>query len=181
MHFQLEVQMRAGRPSGHPHGANRVALADAKTLTQAGCDRLQMRIQRRMLAVMPNLDDVAVTTLPTGKGDHAFSDRAHIRTSCRCIVNSAMRGVISENRMRAAAAETRTNARVLEWRAQECLLQTAAVGCVEAAVFAAVREPVSGDALARIFQLDCQQPACAQELSGRVQRFVDHAEPRAPP
>src|SRR5918993_5766145 len=168
--------MRPCCPSCHANSADRLALANTKTLTQAGCDRLQMGIQRRVLAVMPNLDDVAVTTLPTGKCDHAFGNGANVRASRRCIVDSAVSGVVSKDRMRAAAAETRANACVLEWRAQECLFQAAAVGGIEAAVLAAVGEPISGDALACIFKLDRQEPTGAQELSGRVQRFVDHAK-----
>ena len=78
VHFQFEVQMRTGCPTCHADGADRVALSDAKALAQAGCDRLQMRIQRCVLAVVLNLYDVAVAALPAGENDDAFGDRAHV-------------------------------------------------------------------------------------------------------
>src|SRR5678815_6142269 len=116
VHFQLKVQMRTGRPACHAHGADRIPLSDAKTLAQGGCNRLQMRIQRRVFAVVPSLDNVAVTALPTGERDNSFGNRAHVGAGGGRIVDSAVRSVVAENWMHAVAAEPRANARVLQRR-----------------------------------------------------------------
>ena len=142
MHLEFEVQMRASGPTRHTDGAYRVALANAKALAQARCHRLQMRIQRCMLAIVLNFDDVAVAALPTGKGNDAFGDCAHVGAGRCGVVDSAVSGVVPKNWMWAVGAKPGTNARVFKRRSQVRLLETAPIGRIKPTMLAAVGEPL---------------------------------------
>src|SRR5512147_2578009 len=103
--LHLEVQVRPGCPARHADVADEVALADPGTLDDTRTEFLQVRIQRGMFAVMPDLYNIAVAALPACKLDHATGDRSYLAAHRRRVVDAAVRSVIPEQRVCAAVAE----------------------------------------------------------------------------
>ncbi len=61
------MQMRPGGPAGLADESDQIALCHADAVDDAAREALQMRVQRRVLLVMADLDDIAVAALPAGE------------------------------------------------------------------------------------------------------------------
>src|SRR5947209_17932152 len=76
--LHLEMEVRPSGPAGLADRADDRTLLD--TLARDDVDAAEVRIHRRALARVLDVDDVAIAVLPTGEFDDAVADGAHRRS-----------------------------------------------------------------------------------------------------
>src|SRR5690349_19005249 len=148
--------MRAGRPAGRADGADVGALLD--TLTLRDIDMAQVRIHRRAVVAVADLDDVAVTVLPAGEFDDAVADRAHRGAAGGAVVDTFVLLPGVDDRVH-AHREAGGHARELHRAREELAALALAVETVVGALAVRVLEPDRGVALAVVDELGGEDAA----------------------
>ena len=169
--------MRPGGPTGGADRADAHALFDALALLHV--DAAQVRIDRRTLVAVLDLDDVAVAVLPAGEIDDAVADAAHRRAARRAIVDAFMLLPGLQDRMH-AHRETGGHARELHRAGEKGAALALTVEIEIAALVIGILEPDGRKGLAVARELGSQQAARrlvpGDGLSVGGERFVDDAE-----
>src|SRR5690348_8418531 len=91
------MQMRSGGPAGLSHEADRVVLRHARAAAHR--DAAEMTVHRRVLAVVAEDDDVAVSPLDAGVLDGAVGHGTHARADRRRIVDALVRAPAALDRV----------------------------------------------------------------------------------
>src|SRR5262245_48017082 len=111
--------MRTGGMAGLADVTDHVAgihrIAGAQVYNKPG----KMRIARKIISSVPNVDDVAIAIPPPDEFDTPLSDRHHRSPGRRSVIDGQMRPHLAKDRVHAVAAERRRNSCVAERRAQE--------------------------------------------------------------
>src|ERR1051325_7723195 len=108
----------SGREPGHANERHRLTDANTRADMHARGEAAQVSVSGDVAVPMPNLEQVSVSTSPSGASDDAIADRPHRRSSRRRVVGSFVIAPAAENGMFARAEHARYPAE-LERRAKK--------------------------------------------------------------
>src|SRR5262245_30232606 len=135
---ELVVQVRSRGKTGRPDISDNVPLRDARTLAHVFRHCREMPVPRRVLRLMTEHDEIAVTALAAGDFNNAVSGRSYPRSRGRAVVDASVRAPFAQYRMEAGIGKAGSNPGKLQRRPKECLTYVLAVQRVVAALTVSV-------------------------------------------
>src|SRR5262249_11146592 len=130
---EFVVQVRSRSEPGRPDKSDDLSLCDTCTLADALGKAREMAVPGRVLGLVTEDDQIAVTPLPSRELHDAVAGRLHTGACRRPVVYAPVRAPRLEHRMEARAAEAGSDPRELQRGAQECLAYVLALNRVIAA------------------------------------------------
>jgi hypothetical protein len=173
---ELVVQVRAGGPARHAHEADRVALQDAGACLEVLGELRHVPVHRRVIALVLDVDDVAVAVLPARELDHAVGRHAHRRALGRRVIHALVLAPVLEDRVEARHREPGRDAGELHGGAQEGVARVAADVAVIAAVAVGVAPVERAMRRAAVDEFRREDAAGAGDLAVDVAHLVHDGE-----
>src|ERR1700682_2397852 len=165
----LEMKVRARRPTGHSNIADGRTHRDSAAGTHSGREIPHVAVSTDHSVSVPDVDHVAVPTLNSGKDNNAIADRADRRAHRRRVVGTGVIAPLAEERM-LTQTENAADPTERDRRAQE--------GCTQGHSARVVVLPSAGS---RGVKVNCfERIGRTRKGETRAKNFIDDDRPVEP-